>query len=231
MGVQLELRLAAAYVLTECDKLLHDQGLSLFVSTDFEAYHTLRAGDAWPNESAFFDRRLNDLLPHNAFWVGGISQTSGQIALTQAVRVDYLGGSTLRELWRVQLQRWFGNDIQTAEIRRKSNVLDQIKGTAAYHGDLYALEELRGGGIAAIAARYAMACAALKWPLDWMYGLQIKRVALSGFGMREGYWHWEQIGDEWRWGAPFLDKEDFVASMSAPDLLQMFSAYHPHRNA
>lgn len=229
--MHLELRLAAAHVLAECDKHLRDKGISLFVSTDLSAYKQLRDREEWPAASAFFDEQLNDFLPHCAFWVGGKEPASGKIVLSQACRVDDLGGSSLRELWRIQLARWYRTDPDLIDIGRKTDALDQVSGMTAYHGDLFLAEELRGAGVAAFAARYAMACAALQWDLDWIYGLQVKSVAMSGFGMREGYLNWQPIGDEWRWGAPFLEKDDFIALMSASQLSQMFRAYHPQRNA
>jgi len=225
----LELWLSAARAITICEEELRESGLSVFISTDFKAYNELRSGDGWPKASAFFDSTLNDFLPHSGFWIGAKSVDSQKIVITQAIRVDDLGSSSLRDLWKIQLARWYGNDISAITIENQTPILDEISGVVAYHGDLFVQEGFRGGGVAAVAARYAMACAAIRWRLDWVYGLQVKPVLLSGFGIREGYLNWQPLFDEWQWGSPFLDNDDFVGFMSAGELNRMLRAYHPRK--
>lgn len=219
--------LHAAQALNDCLAQLRQSRIDVTMKSDFTEYADLHNRSGKPALSAFFDPEKNEFLPHKAFWMCGTND-AGDIVLSQAMRLDSLGTATLRELWVQKLPRLFGTARFDPSPGRRSAILDKIRGDVVYHGDLWLAESLRGQNLGPAAARFAMALATIRWWPDWLVGLMRNPVVKSGFGLREGYMHFEQIGDEFQWGHPFIDEDNFLVWMELEDVKRMFRQYHTY---
>lgn len=173
------------------DQELRGRGLEVFVSTDFrelaEHYDKPDRGPLTP----VFDWRASGIGGADGMWIGAIDST-GDLAMSQAMRVFEFRGTTLAEHLRDNALFYASRDVALLPFEsaiKQDDAAGSIKGRVVYHGEVWVAKAHRGGGLPLIFPRLGMTLALLEWSPDFYFGLAREGAAHRGFTIQYGYRH------------------------------------------
>ena len=213
--------LAIARFISEHETYAGSSGLRLELSTDFSRLETLcEATGGRGGLDPCFSPRYFDLTPAHAAWIGGWSE-NGTLLHTQAIRVDNLGGLSLAEHWRQQMRRLYADPIPGVAFERFCTAVDRLGGTIAYHGAMWSHPDSRRAGLGSALSRLQLAIALNRFDPDWVYGFVSRDLIFSGYGLSEGYLHYEPCAITWSRDPGLFDPNDWLVYMTRHDLLNL----------
>jgi|TARA_R110002072_G_scaffold38138_7_gene110524 hypothetical protein len=186
---------ATQYVSQICG-LAQSLGMTLQVSTDFEALRETLAQRPELTLYPMFDTAASYVTPANAFWIKGTNEL-GQLVHLQAMRVLPTQNQSLAE-HLMQHRRLYvlrGDMVDPDPLLyQRAPAATAITGKLCYHGQLW----IKGGdggyraqGLSTILPRLALVLALLEWAPDYVFGFVNPVLASRGAAAQYGYYHLE----------------------------------------
>ncbi|MBX5180475.1 hypothetical protein HJB77_30270 [Rhizobium lentis] len=217
--------LGMAKYICAADALARKSGLSIEMGDDFEKYLGITSRlPGKPPTTPNFRPDCSDLKPGKAFWIIGRDH-KGKVAHVQAVRVDDLSNTNLREHLE-SLKACFA-DPQKAGPGSSCNCYapsaDSITNLVAYHGDVWLREDFRGRGLSVLIGRIAFGLAAAKWTPDFICALVAGWNIEKGIVERYGYLHREPHGSVLRLPAHGINDDEWLVWLTRDELLTNLS--------
>lgn len=211
--------------------LLIQNGISMTVGTDFEAYaEVIRAERPAQMLGLPFEPEVISRQKDDAFWMIARGP-EGELVHTQAAKIVKMGNKSFGR-FMIKGFRDFPPplpDLDPDKSRfRPVPGARRIKGRVVYHGDVWmggSPGQYRGSGLSSVLARISLAEIMTKWQPDYIFGLMARTVAFKGFAERMGYMHNEPGAVRWyRRGHPaalegflsYLSREDTEYLLSIP---------------
>ncbi|WP_036019631.1 hypothetical protein [Bradyrhizobium sp. WSM1743] len=181
--------------LRQHDDAAVQKGFRLSIGFDFQEYVSVtQVTPTKEPTTRFFQMDRSPISPGHGFWMVGLDKNN-DVALLQAVRTYELSRSNLAD----HISNVF-RDIPAPLACPQNHwtctapTAKKIKGTIAYHGDLWIRKDFRGKGIPKIAAGVAFGVSFAMWAPDFMCGLVAQWVMDKGVVAQEGYKHCEPGG-------------------------------------
>lgn len=205
-------------IMTDVIRYFEDHQIEIRVSGDFNAlkdasHRANRKGLVTPP----FDPARNDLLPHQAFWVGGFSDGE-TLVLTQAARLYDLGDLNLAEFCRTHIPRVFGD----GEIEKGDAIAtQQISGLVAYHGEGWVHPDYRSKKYSAAIGLFCQAIALFQWWPDYIFGMCEPSLEKAGFQIGLGYVHHEANALNWKTPAKKATPDAWLVWNSRKDIRRL----------
>ncbi len=193
---------------------LEGKGIGIEISEDFqELERVCNSIEDRKKISEPFSSKYFDIVPRDGFWIRGFNREGATVA-TQVMRLSELGETTLAAYWQQQLKRLHGGALK----KSSSPAAQRINGRVVYHGDVWVDRSCARTNIAGLMSRIALSTALLKWNPDYIYGFMGERLCLSGFALKEGYFHCEPVGSHWAEQPRDIDPNDWLVWMGRYDL-------------
>ncbi|MEH6632009.1 MAG: hypothetical protein V7776_14360 [Halopseudomonas aestusnigri] len=193
---------------------LEGKGVGIEISEDFpELERVCHSIEGRKQISEPFSSKYYDIMPRNGFWVRGFN-TKGETVATQVMRLSELGETTLASYWQQHLKRLHGGKLKESS----SPAAQRIKGRVIFHGDVWVDKSCARKNLAGLMSRIALSTALLKWMPDYVYGFMDERLCLSGFALKEGYFHCEPVGSHWAEQPREINPNDWLVWMDRLDL-------------
>jgi len=212
--------LAVLSAINYLQKKIHDAGITLSYSSDFEEFATLRLETRSTKVSPMFDPKVNALNEMNSFCIVA-RNSNGDISAFQACRLDTVDGSLAE--WAM---RWMaGHYLMRSELVTPSkdqvpasSVTQKISGPVVYHGELWLDEETRKKEFSTTFPRLALMLSLLKWQPNAIWGLIGGSVATGGLSIRIGYPHMENNFFRWEIAPQGAMNSEFITLARKSDL-------------
>jgi hypothetical protein len=200
--------------MSDIEMTLSDKGITIEMCEDFQKLERIcNSIEDRKRLSEPFSTKYFDILPRDGFWIRGFDQ-DGKTVSTQVMRLSELGETNLATLWQQQLKRLHGGKLMTTS----SPGAQRINGRVVYHGDVWVDRSCARLNLGGIMSHLALSVALLKWAPDFVYGFMRERLCLSGFALKEGYFHCEPIGSHWVEQPREIDPSDWLVWMGRHDL-------------
>jgi len=188
----------------EVEGLIRASDLDIRISTDFFEYRRYRMGQADRAPiPAMFDVGATFIAPNTGFWIK-VSDETGQIVHSQAVRLMALNQETLFE--HISGARLIYAPPELSEVAdfkfAGPTTTHSISGNVSYHGEAWTEPRLRRvnrGALSLIFGRLGVAAARMFWPnLDYCFAFMSTSNVLRGLHARAGFANIESCS----WTAP-----------------------------
>ena len=193
--------LAAARAIATLDGTLAKRGFTASLDTNFETFsalrRTLRNGEA---EAALFDHHASAITANKAFWMS-LADRDGRVVALQAFRADHaepnLADWALGWVLGIYLKRSELIIPQCIEPPPNS-VARKLRGTMAYHGELWLDPSVRGDQVLDPFARLGMLSAYIRWRPKAIWALTNGKMARYANMPHWGYAHQERGFMRWQ---------------------------------
>lgn len=210
----------------KADTELRAQGVELsFASPDslIELNRLHRA--SWRPLVPIFDAEVGGFSSENGFVLVG-KNPSGEVVVTQALRLYSLGAKTLRE--EAESLRLFYADPDRSKGPNESCTMtcptaSSFSGRIAYSGAVWYRPDYRKRGLTSIVGRIAKAYGFTKWYTDVTLTLMIEDVFAGGTAARAGFSHseWEVLMKD----TPLGSARAAIVWIEAAEMLDYLATY------
>lgn len=213
-----------AQLISASAEIFDRYGVRLVTGTNFNEYHRALLKHR-PNQplGAPFDPTIHKMSTKNSFWIIGYD-ADDRIVHTQAMRLIDLGSQSLAEYMRASFRQFppVGVDLDLDASRYRAGPgARRIRGTAAYHGELWldnSNPDIRGSGLSSMLGHFAFMTALHRFNPDHVFGFVARPVAHKGLAERLGFMHNEPSAVNWHMAESPKVLEGFMVYMSNEDL-------------
>ncbi|MDP9137656.1 MAG: hypothetical protein M3N38_05710 [Pseudomonadota bacterium] len=215
--------LAAARVISALYEQTRQMDVRIEVSTDLDAFASVRSSIREEPVSPFFDPTVTHLDPAKAFWTAGYN-AADQLVSLQAFRLDVIDSSladwALGFVIGIYVKR--GELILPARVRPPRNsITERIRGRVVYHGEIWISKDVKKKEAVETIPLLGMFIAFVRWNPDAMWGIIKNSMATKGFVTRIGYAHMERGFFEWEWLPQGAERNEWIAISERSDLEYM----------
>jgi hypothetical protein len=215
--------LAAARVVNLLFEQSRQMDVRIEVSTDFDAFASVRKSVRQEAVSPFFDPSVTYLNPAKAFWTAGYN-TTNQVVSLQAFRLDVIDSSladwALGFVIGIYVKR--GELIVPTRVRPpKNSIAERIRGRVVYHGEIWISKDVKRKEAVETIPLLGMFIAFVRWNPDAMWGIIKNSMATKGFVTRIGYAHMERGFFEWEWLPQGAEHNEWIAICERSDFEYM----------
>jgi hypothetical protein len=221
MRVALQDPLGAVRVAARLLEQSREFGLETRISSDFNAFATLRQELRGKPVSPMFDPVTGGLTPERAFWMGSYN-AEGRCVAINAFRLDHVEPNLAHWAlgWMVGLY------IRRAELIVPSHIAppastasSRIRGQCVYHGEAYIdPKALRQRDAVEVLPLLGMMLAFIKWQPDALWAVGSEAMATRGLYARIGYPLVERSFLRWEWLPDGADPVEWLALVDRNDL-------------
>lgn len=221
MTVALQDPLGAVRVASRLLEQSREFGLETRISTDFNAFATLRQELRGKPVSPMFDPLTGGLTPERAFWMGSYN-AEGKCISMHAFRLDHVEPnlSYWAVGWMVGLYMRRSELIVPSHVVPPENTKAQtLKGNIVYHGETWLdPKEVRIREAVEILPLIGMMLAYIKWQPDALWGLCGESMITRGVTARIGYAHVERSFLRWEWVPDGAEPVEWLALLDRQDM-------------
>jgi len=213
--------------LFELTSYAENNGARLEFLTDFDDYRNfVEAYSHAGAVTAIVDNRISKIGPENGFWVKA-TDTNGKVIHTQAVRYDYLAGTTLSQHWltdpSMYAPSWLDIDIKKCDFDT-APITHEITGAVCYHADFWLDKEYRNLELASLLSNFALLLALTRFAPDYMYGFIVPGLVRKGWSVRAGYLHVHPWAPRWRIREDASLHDEYIVWVTGQELASLWTS-------